>query len=314
MTVAPGTPALSSRQSAARPGRRRFVIIGVLAVLAVALVGGAMIACATIGGGDQPTYVARDSTLRNAGLYLYPAVPQSRAPRAFVFFFGNDIGFWRAHRQLAADLATQGYAVAGFDMVPFLHALPDGRAARDSAFRARISPLILSARRELVPPGSDVPIVLAGHSLGAEVALWTAAWAGLPHVVGVLALSPGSRSHLRVAASDVLMTSEPTGPESFAVADVVARVTGPPANERVAIVRGENDELKFADPALLAAGGARAKRFVVPLANHGLKQITFARYVVRRAIAWVMDGADAGAGAVSPSPAPLRPADQAPRG
>lgn len=271
---------------------RRLAVASALVGLALAAIAGIMAACATMGG-EEPSYVPRDAALRHVGLYFYPAVPASRPPRAFVFFFGNDVGFWRAHRQLAADLAAQGYAVAGFDMVPLLRALPDGRAARDSAFGARIGPLILGARTELVPRArSDVPMVLAGHSLGAEVALWTAAHVGLPHVVGVFALSPGSRSHLRVAASDLLMTSEPTDPESFAVADVVARVTAPPTGARLAIIRGQHDDLQFADSALLAAGGARARRFVVPLAGHSLKQVTVARFVVRRALRWLLDGGD----------------------
>lgn len=254
-----------------------------------AVVAGAAAVIGALGGGDMPTYVPRDASLREAGLYFYPAAPSTGAPRAFVFFFGNDIGFWRAHRQLAADLAGQGYAVVGFDMKPLLRRLPEETGARDSTFRAIIVPLVLRARRELAPSARPaLRIVLAGHSLGAEVALWTAAHAGLPDVAGVLALSPGSRSHLRVSASDLLMTGEPTGPASFSVAGVVARVTAAPG-VRIAIVRGSHDPLRSADSALLAAGGQGIRRFLVPLAGHALKQVALARYVVREGLTWVLE-------------------------
>lgn len=210
-----------------------------------------------------------------------------RPPRAVVFFFGNDIGFWQPHRQLASSLAGYQFAVTGFDMRSLLRSLPVGAAARDSAFAAAIDPLIARARHEL--GGDSVPLIIAGHSLGAEVAIWTAAHVCPPGAIGVLALAPGSRSHLRVSLSDIMNGPEPTGPESFSVAEAIGAV---PPGERIAIVRGTRDDYARADSALLAAGGRRIERFSVPLAGHSLKGIAMSSLATRFALDWLL--ADAG--------------------
>jgi len=204
-------------------------------------------------------------------------------PRAVVFFFGNDIGFWQPHRQLASSLASSQLAVAGFDMRSLLRSLPVGTAARDSAFAAAIEPLIARARHEL--GGDSVPLIIAGHSLGAEVAIWTAAHVCPPGVIGVLALSPGSRSHLRVSLSDIMNGPEPTGAESFSVAEAIGAV---PQNERIAIVRGTRDDFARADSGLLAAGGRRIERYSVPLAGHSLKGIAMSSLATRFALDWLL--------------------------
>jgi hypothetical protein len=52
-------------------------------------------------------------------------------------------------------------------------------------------------------------VVLGGHSIGAELAIWTAAHDTVPLLAGVLAMSPGERGHLRVTLGD-LAEREPT--------------------------------------------------------------------------------------------------------
>jgi pimeloyl-ACP methyl ester carboxylesterase len=235
-------------------------------------------------GGDQPTRVAQDPVLRAQPVSLYAAADTTRPPRAVIFFFGNDIGFWQPHRQLAAALARSQYAVAGFDMRPLLRKLPDRGQARERPFLAAIEPIVMRSRHELA--GDSVPLIIAGHSLGAEVAIWTAAHACLPGTVGVLALSPGSRSHLRVAVSDIMNGPEPTEPGSFSVADAIASV---PNDERVAVIRGSRDKFARADSALLAAGGDRIERFSVLLAGHSLKGLTMASFETRRALDWLLE-------------------------
>lgn len=247
-----------------------------------------LLAAALAAGCDEapaPTRPPRDAALRAVRLSLYLPTNRAGPPRAVIFFFGNDVGFWDAHQRLAAGLAGSGYAVAGFDMRPMLDALPEERPARDRAFARQIVALIQRTRADV--GGDQVPLVIAGHSLGAEVALWTAAYARVPGVVGVLAMSPGGRSHLRVAAGDLLMAGDPTGPDSFSVGEAVAAVVR--AGGRVAIVRGGHDTMGAVDPALLAAGGPGARRFGVPLAGHSLKQLTLASIVVRRALEWIDD-------------------------
>ena len=235
-------------------------------------------------GGEPPTRIARDPMLRSQPVFLYAAADTTRAPRAVIFFFGNDIGFWKPHRQLAASLARAQIAVAGFDMRPLLRTLPPRGAIRDSTFMAAIEPIIAHSRHEL--GGDQVPLIIAGHSLGAEIAIWTAAYTCEPQVAGVLAMSPGSRSHLRVSVSDIMNGPEPTEPGSFSVAGAIGDV---PSGERIAVIRGTKDKLTRADPALMAAGGNRIERFPVFLAGHSLKGLTMAGFEARRALDWLLD-------------------------
>lgn len=234
-------------------------------------------------GGPAPTYTPRDPALRQLPLFFYLPAATGSPPRAFVFFLGNDVGFWQPHRNLAARLSAQGYAITGFDIRPLLASLPDSEPARDSVFAVKLAWIIGASRAEV---GADsLPLVLAGHSLGAELAIWSAAHVPLSHLTGVLALAPGSRSHLRITVSDIANSSEPTGPESFAVADAVRAL---PAYVRLALVRGDGDKYRFADSSLMAAGANRAKLYPVHFASHSLKRITLALPVVSHALAWLL--------------------------
>ncbi|HMN09275.1 MAG TPA: hypothetical protein PKC83_10865 [Gemmatimonadaceae bacterium] len=249
-------------------------------------------------GAPHPGLAPHDAALRDAPARLYPAADSTRPPRAIVFFFGNDVGFWRPHQQLAWSLSREQYAVAGFDIRRFLASLPDEPTVRDSVAAVRLARYIAAARRELAREGGAgtdgapaIPLVLAGHSIGSELALWTAAHLPLDRLVGVLAMSPGNRSHLEISASDLLMTSEPSGPGSFSVAEQVALLR---SRARVAIVRGERDKLADADPALLAAGGVMARRWVVPFSGHSLKSTLLGSGYVLRALDWLLAPPDVG--------------------
>lgn len=235
-------------------------------------------------GPAEPPPPAHDPVLRALPMYFYPAADSTIPPRAVVFFFGNDVGFWEPHQELAWALSDQQIAVAGLDMRQLLAHLPEDEASRERAFIDEIVPLIARSRHEL--HGDAVPLIIAGHSLGAEVALWTAAYAHPPGTIGVLALSPGSRSHLRVSISDLAMSSEPVGAGSFSVSEAVRHL---PGRERFAIVRGERDKFSFADSSLLAAGGARSHRYLVRFGNHSLREILIARPTVRRAVDWLLE-------------------------
>lgn len=264
---------------------RRNRWAAVVAVVAVTIVAAFISWSHWASATAHPNHVVRDPVLRARGVVVYtPAGP----PRSLVLFFGNDVGFWRPHHALAAELASDGYAVAGVDIRPLLASLPEGHPARDVACRAAVRDLVNRVRAELSL--DSVPLIIGGHSLGAELALWTAANADLDGVVGTLALSPGSRSHLRVTASDILMTAEPEGPDSFGVAEQVARATQ--LGQRVAIVRGANDKFRGADASLIAAGRSSAVLFNVPFASHSLRDLTLARYVIRDAVEWLLQAHD----------------------
>ena len=233
--------------------------------------------------GPAPPYTPHDPALRDLPLYFYPPHDATRPPRAFIFFFGNDVGFWQPHRELCAALADDGYAVTGMDVRKLIASLPDHEPARDSAFAARIAPIIERSRHEL--KADSLPVVLAGHSLGAEIAIWTASHTPISGLVGTLALSPGERGHLRITLADITNTAEPRGAESFAIADAVRAL---PSRTRVAIVRGSHDKYRAADSSLVAAGGARATLYLVPLAGHSLRNIIVARHIVRGALRWIL--------------------------
>lgn len=220
-----------------------------------------------------------DASLRNLPLYFYR--PAS-APRAMVFFFGNDVGFWAAHEALAERYAVDGIAVAGFDVRKWMSDLPADNASRDSAFTLVLPGLIDRARHEL--SADTVPMLLGGHSIGAELALWVAAHDCFDQLVGVLAMSPGERGHLRATLDD-LAEREPTEPGSFAVADVMASI---PSNIRVALIRGSRDALGAGDSSFTHAGGARFHRYVVPLAGHSMQRLTIAGPVISAATRFLL--------------------------
>ena len=220
--------------------------------------------------------------LRGAPLYLYPAYGDApdptRPPRAYVFFFGNDVGFWRAHERLAGLLRAKGYAVAGLDVRRVLKHLPRG-PARDSVFLARVDSLLERARPVL--GAAAAPLVVAGHSIGGELALWTAARLREPGFVGVVSLSPGARGHLGVSLGDML-GREPHGSDSFAVDSQVAQLA---PRVPVALVRGTKDDLGYADSAIVAAG---ARRFEAVGQGHSLLDLRAAGPVVLAAFAFVL--------------------------
>lgn len=246
-------------------------------LLVASLLGGCYLIMSLRPGARAPFHPT-DPVLQHAPLYFYPARDTTHPPRAVVFFLGNDIGFWAAHQRLAELLSADGYAVVGFDVKQYLDALPNG-PTRDSLYLAHVDTLLTHARAAL--HATDRPLVIAGHSIGGEIALWTAAHmrapAFEPGLVGVLSMSPGQRGHLRTGASD-LRGEEPHERGSFAVdSQVAALVPG----VRVALVRGDLDKFRYADSGIVAAG---ARLFRVPGQRHSLKGITAAGPVVRAAL------------------------------
>ena len=224
-------------------------------------------------------YIPRDPELQREPLYFYPGVGTSRHPKAGVFFLGNDLGFWEPHQKLAERLAAHGYAVVGFDVKKFLDGLPDSALLRDSILVHDLPGLVERSLHEL---GADsVPIVIAGHSFGADLALWAEANARLPGVVGVLALGPTKRDHPTVTLKDQMNSGEPTEPGSFAVDEQIRNI---PAKVRIALMRGASDKERKSDPDFIAAGDARMSYTVIPFASHSLKSLVIAGPMIERAL------------------------------
>jgi len=232
--------------------------------------------------GHPSTYVAKDLALRPRWIYLYP-VRTTTSARAIVVLFGNDIAFWEPHQDLAWRLSGEGYTVVGVDVRQFLSTLPAAEPQRDSVFGPAIDDLIARARHEL--GGDSLPLVIGGHSFGAELAFWTALNRPPPRLVGVLSLNSRSRGHLFVTPADWL-NEEATGPWSFSTVEAAAHID---PHVRIALVRSAHDPFRRHDRAFVAAGGARLRRFEVPMATHSLKTMLVAGPLISRAVRFLVD-------------------------
>jgi pimeloyl-ACP methyl ester carboxylesterase len=143
--------------------------------------------------------------------------------------------------------------------------------------------MIALARHEL--RADSIPLVLGGHSLGAEIASWIAVNAPPPRLASLLLISSRSRGHLRATLADIANRSAPTEPGSYSVAENIAAL---PPSVRVAIVRGTDDRFRSADSTLLAAGGPRIDKWSVPWGGHSMSNILLAGPFVERALSWTL--------------------------
>jgi pimeloyl-ACP methyl ester carboxylesterase len=185
-----------------------------------------------------------------------------------VLFFGNDMGFWETHQRLAELMSKCGFDVVGFDVSAWLDKMPKNNDVRSRRLSADITEIVHAARLELRDRG--LPLVLMGHSSGAELALWVAAHSRLDSLRGVIAMAPGARGHFLADPLQAIrgVKYEPEEPGSFSVAAAAAAV---PEHTAVAIVRGSRDGYAYADKGILAAGGKRVRLYKVPLAKHNMR-------------------------------------------
>lgn len=255
--------------------RRRIVLAASVLLLAAAAYIGFHVATT----GPRSTYVPRDAALRAAMYHFYPA---EGTPRAIVVFFGNDVGFWKPHEELAWRMSRDGLDAVGIEIRPWLGSLPSREPQRDSAVRATAAPLVERVRHEL--HADSLPIVLAGHSFGAEVAIWIAHEQPPAHLAGVLALSPRATGHLWISPLD-LANHEASGPWAFSTVAMAGSLA--PA-VRVAIVRGDHDPFIRHDSAFAAAGGPRLRVYHVPFAGHSLQKLLIAGPIVSHALEFVL--------------------------
>ncbi len=251
--------------------QRCFACCGILLTLVIA-------ACPAA----KPTYVPHDRSLSSLPLYFYPA---SGKARAVLIFFGNDVGFWEAHEELARRISATGVDVIGLDVRKYIDCLPAAQPAREAAFTDAIDGVIARSVREL--DADSLPLILGGHSFGADLALWTAVHAAPPRTVGVLALGPTGRSHFYVTAYDRANISEPNEVGSFSIQDLISET---PSRLRIALLRGSKDRRITFDSAFQAAGGSRLRYTRIPFASHSLRSLTIAGPMAQRAVDWILNG------------------------
>lgn len=230
---------------------------------------------------EPAPYTSRNPQLASLPLFFYPSV--EKPARAFVFFVGNDIGFWGAHQDLAKRLAGGGYHVVGIDVKVYFSRLVENDTIRARAFGDSVRMMIAAARHEL--DADSLPVIIAGHSLGAEIAAWIAAAAPPPNLAGALLISSRSRGHLRATLADVANRSAPDEPGSFSVSD---EITALAPGVRVALVRGTDDRFRDSDAAFLRAGGTRIEKWSVPWGGHSMSNILLAGPFIERAVAWTL--------------------------
>jgi len=127
----------------------------------------------------------------------------------------------------------------------------------------------------------SVPLIIAGHSFGADIALWTEANTRMPGVIGVLALGPTKRDHPRVTLNDKMNIGEPTEPGSFSIVD---QIRNTPPNVHIALLRGSSDKERQSDSEFIAAGGSRLSYTIIPFAAHSLRSLIIAGPMIERAL------------------------------
>ncbi len=254
---------------------RRWVLVSIFGLpSSVAL-------CSACFRSERAPYTPHDPKLAAFPLFFYPTIDSTNPAKAFIFFLGNDIGFWGAHQDLAKRLAGAGYDVVGFDVKAYFGKLPSDTLARASAFRDSVRVMIDLARHEL--HADSLPLIVGGHSIGAEIASWLARNVAPPNLAGLLLISPGARGHLSVSLADLAMSGEPTEPGSFSVAENISAL---PGSVRVALVRGTDDRYRSVDPELMKAGGTRMDRWPVLWGGHSMTNILLAGPFVERAVKW----------------------------
>jgi pimeloyl-ACP methyl ester carboxylesterase len=253
----------------------------ILLVVFIAIVGALVAYDHRKSSGHPSALVPGDTSLRHPWLYFYPA--RGEPARAFMVFFGNDVAFWEPHQDLAWRFAGEGISVVGVDLRKYLASLPSDEPQRDSAFGARMPDLIARSRRAM--SADDLPLILAGHSFGAEIAFWVALHDPPPKLTGILALNTRSTGHLFITPADWL-NKEASGPWSFSTIDAVRRIN---PTIRIAIVRGAHDPFRGHDSAFAVAGGNRLRRFEIPMAGHALGTLLVAGPLISRAVRFLTD-------------------------
>jgi hypothetical protein len=152
----------------------------------------------------------------------------------------------------------------------------------DSLVAGTVAELLEHARHEF--HDDSLPIVISGHSLGADCAAWTVAHVQIRNLAGLLMLSPTRRSHLYATVRDRAFLGEPTEPGSYAASEMIPLL---PAGIPVVVMRGDNDSHNIGDRdlvrAIIMSGHATSVNMAykkIPLAGHSLRSLVIVGPVI----------------------------------
>ncbi len=137
-----------------------------------------------------------------------------QAPRGVVIVGSGDGGWSYWEENVAKHLAERGYAVGGWDCRKFADTRAYGHDELVRGFSAAVD--AVEGRAGV----SNVPIWYGGWSTGAEQSVAAASSPDRPsRLVGLLLAAPGAHGRYGITTSDLLGV-EPSGPGSFALADL----------------------------------------------------------------------------------------------
>ena len=192
---------------------------------------------------------------------------------------GGWSGQWE--EPVALHAAAAGYAVGGWDCRKFADTRSFDQAKLTEAFNAAVA-----AVRTRAGLAANSPVWFTGWSTGAE---WAVAVAASPdrdkHLVGILAAAPGDRSRYGISKAD-LLGAEPTGPGSFALAELGPAVHG----IRIAQFAGQLDPLDDTQWLNSLPNGTPHKLVEIPGAPHDMDRAG-ERFLAEfdMAIQWMLD-------------------------
>ena len=144
-------------------------------------------------------------------------------PRGIVIVGTGDGGwsYWEERTSLA--LASRNYAVGGWDCRKFADTRVYGQKELIAGFNAAVE-----AVRKRAGLSDDAPVWYGGWSTGAEQSVAAAATSNRPKQLrGLWLAGPGERGRYGITTAD-LLGKTPTGPGSFALADLGADLRGLP--------------------------------------------------------------------------------------
>lgn len=152
-----------------------------------------------------------------------PFYCQTETPKGLIILGTGDGGWSYWEENVAQHLAKAGYAVGGWDCRKFADSRKYDHAQLCAGYKAAVD-----AVRQRSGAAENVPVWYGGWSTGAEQSLAAATADDRPaHLAGLLLAAPGERGRYGITTAD-LLGKLPTGPGSFALAELAPKLRGVP--------------------------------------------------------------------------------------